>query len=75
MKTTVDIPDNDLKELMRLSGAATKREAIVSAIQAFVRQKRLQTLKFSFGTWNIDTNDEMERGDTENPDEQELRHI
>lgn len=73
MKTTVDIPDADLDELMSLSGASTKREAIVLAIQTYVRQRRLQSLKSTFGTWNIDSNEEMERGDLENADELELR--
>ena len=32
MKTTVDIPDDELEAVMRFTRAATKREAIVTAI-------------------------------------------
>ena len=32
MKTTIDIPDKELEEVMRLTGAKTKKEAVVTAI-------------------------------------------
>ena len=34
MKTTVDIPEDELKDVMRFTRARTKREAIVTAIAA-----------------------------------------
>ena len=37
MKTTVDIPDEELEELIRHTGARTKRDAIVTAISDFNR--------------------------------------
>ena len=33
MKTTIDIPERELREVMRHTGAATKREAVVTAIE------------------------------------------
>jgi len=44
MKTTVDIPDNELKDAMRFTNARTKREAIVTAIAEFNRRRRMVEL-------------------------------
>ena len=35
MKTTIDIPDNELSDAMRFTRAKTKREAVVTAIADF----------------------------------------
>jgi hypothetical protein len=50
MKTTVDIPENELLEAMSHLGARTKREAVVIALSEFNRRRRLQKLVESFGT-------------------------
>ena len=63
MKTTIDIPDAALADAMRFTGAKTKREAVVKALEEFNRQQRVNDLVASFGTWNIATNDEIEAGD------------
>ena len=63
MKTTIDIPDAALADAMRFTGAKTKREAVVKALEEFNRLRRVQDLVASFGTWNIATNDEIEAGD------------
>ncbi len=52
MKTTVDIPDADLEEAMRLTRATTKREAIVTAIREFNRRRRVAELSRYAGTCN-----------------------
>ncbi len=44
MKTTVDIPDQELREIMRHTRATTKREAIVMAIAEFNRRRRMAAL-------------------------------
>jgi hypothetical protein len=44
MKTTVDIPDTELQDVMRFTRAATKREAIVIAIAEFNRRRRMAAL-------------------------------
>ena len=44
MKTTVDIPDEELKAVMRFTRAATKREAIVTAIADYNRRRRMAAL-------------------------------
>lgn len=44
MKTTVDIPDTEIEDLMRFTRAATKREAIVAAIADYNRRRRMAAL-------------------------------
>ena len=41
MKTTIDIPDAALEDAFRFTGAKTKRDAVVRAIEAFIRHKRM----------------------------------
>jgi len=50
MKTSVDIPDDDLADAMRFTHAKTKREAIVAAIQDFNRRRRMAELIKHAGT-------------------------
>jgi Arc/MetJ family transcription regulator len=50
MKTTVDIPEAELKEAMRHTGAKTKRAAVVIAIAELNRRRRLQQLAKKFGS-------------------------
>lgn len=65
MKTTIDIPDAALADAMRFTGAKTKREAVVKALEAYNRQQRVQDLVASFGTLDFASNDEIEAGDLE----------
>lgn len=44
MKTTIDIPEGTLEEAMKFTGAKTKREAVVTAVERFNRLKRLEKL-------------------------------
>ena len=50
MKTTIDIPDKELKDAIRFTGAATKREAVVTALKDFNRRKRIAALTKHFGS-------------------------
>jgi Arc/MetJ family transcription regulator len=50
MKTTVDIPDEELEDVMRFTRATTKREAIVTAIVEFNRRRRMAALIRHAGT-------------------------
>ena len=65
MKTTIDIPDKALADAMRFTGAKTKREAVVKALEAYNRQQLVKEVVAGFGTWDIATNDEIEAGDIE----------
>ncbi len=61
MKTTVDIPENDLLDAIRLTGAKTKRDAIVTALQDFNRRKKMAELVKYTGTFeSMMTNEEIE---------------
>ena len=63
MKTTIDIPDSALADAMRFSGAKTKREAVLTALEAYIRQQRVKDLVANFGTLEFASNDEIEAGD------------
>jgi len=51
MKTTIDIPDNELKEAIKYTGAKTKRDAVVYALRDFNRKRRLAELSKMLGTF------------------------
>ncbi|MGH9338901.1 MAG: type II toxin-antitoxin system VapB family antitoxin [Acidobacteriota bacterium] len=51
MKTTVDIPEKELREVMKFTRAKTKREAVVHAIRDFNKRQRLARLAEVLGTF------------------------
>ena len=62
MKTTVDIPDNELADAMKFTRAKTKREAIVTAIVEFNRRRRMAELvKYSRSSNSLITSDELKK--------------
>jgi len=62
MKTTVDIPDNELQDAMRFTRARTKREAIVTAIVDFNRRRRMGELARRAGSCpGLTTADKLQR--------------
>ena len=44
MKTKIDIPELAMEEAMKFTGAKTKREAVLTAVERFNRLKRLEKL-------------------------------
>jgi len=44
MKTTIDIPEGTMEEAMKFTGAKTKRDAVVTAVERFNHLKRLEKL-------------------------------
>ena len=50
MKTTVDIPDGELEDVIRFTNAKTKREAVVTAIVYYNRRRRMAELVRFAGT-------------------------
>jgi Arc/MetJ family transcription regulator len=52
MKTTVDIPEELLKEAMRNAKAATKRDAVLVALEEFNRRHRLDKARELLGTFD-----------------------
>lgn len=51
MKTTVDLPESDLREAMRHTGAKTKTDAVARAVADFNRRQRLAKLADKLGTF------------------------
>lgn len=51
MKTTIDIPEKELRDAMKYTGARSKREAVVAALVDFNRRQRLHRLAQQFGTF------------------------
>jgi hypothetical protein len=51
MKTTIDIPDDLLLDLMKLTAAATKREAVLTAIAEYTQRRRMAELSSVLGTF------------------------
>jgi Ca2+-binding EF-hand superfamily protein len=65
MKTTVDIPEGELKDAMRFTKAKTKREAVVRVLEEFNRRRRMAELVKYTGTFSdkFPTNEEIEAVD------------
>jgi hypothetical protein len=62
MKTTVDIPDKELLDLMRVTAARTKRDAILQAIREFTRKRKLSEVAKMLGTFtDFMSQDELRR--------------
>lgn len=62
MKITIDIPDHELSEAMRHTGASTRREAVVTALVDFNRYQRLSKLVKRFGTFEaFPTHDDLRK--------------
>jgi len=60
MKTTIDIPDTELKEAIKYTGAKTKRDAVVYALKDFNKRRRLAELSKMLGTFkDFMTQDEL----------------
>lgn len=67
MKTTVDIPENELRDAMRFTKARTKREAVVRILEEFNRRRRMAELVKYSGTFSssFPTNEQIETTDAE----------
>ncbi|MCX7037851.1 MAG: DUF2191 domain-containing protein [Spirochaetes bacterium] len=62
MKTTIDIPDGELLDLMRFTAARTKRDAIIQAIREFNRHRKLGEVAEMLGTFTaFMSQDELRR--------------
>lgn len=53
MRTTLDIMENLLKEVMDLAHVPTKKEAVNLSLEAFIRQKRIERLTRRLGKGEI----------------------
>ncbi|MBA4386351.1 MAG: DUF2191 domain-containing protein [Verrucomicrobia bacterium] len=61
MKTSLDIPDRELADVMRFTKSKTKREAIVTAVVDFNRRQRMAALiRHSGKCTSLLSNEEIE---------------
>ena len=51
MKTTIDLPEGELEEAIRHTGAKTKTEAVSLAVADYNRRQRLARLAGRMGTF------------------------
>ena len=65
MKTTVDIPEDELRDAMRFTKAKTTREAVVKVLVDFNRRRRMAELVKYSGTFSaaFPSNDGIESVD------------
>ncbi len=54
MRATLNIPDDLISEVQRLSGEKSKTKAIVTAMQEYVREKKIKMLLELRGKITID---------------------
>jgi hypothetical protein len=51
MKTTIDIPEEEMEQLLRNTRAKTKKRAVLEAVVDFNRRKRLARVAKMLGTF------------------------
>lgn len=52
-KANYDLPDDKLQRVVRLSGASSKREAIVLALDEYLRKKQAEKLIGAYGKFPL----------------------
>lgn len=52
-KANYDLPNDTIEEVMRLSGAKSKREALIVALEAYLKRKRLEALMNAEGKLSL----------------------
>lgn len=65
MKTTIDIPENELADAMQFMNAKTKREAVVTALREYNRRRRMARLVRYSGTCDFVDNATLEAAEME----------
>ena len=53
MRTTLDVDENLLSEVVCLTGEKTKGKAVAKALSAYVRHRRIQELRGMLGTTDL----------------------
>ncbi len=56
MRSTLNIPDDLLSEVQKITGEKSKTKAIVAAMQEYIRQKKIKELLALRGKIKIDYN-------------------
>lgn len=62
MRTTIDIPENLIKEAMRATRIRTKTKVIITALEDLIRKSKISRLKEFKGTVDLDIDMNSMRG-------------
>lgn len=74
MRATLNIPDNLISEVQKLSGEKSKTQAIIVAITEFIRQKKVKELLALRGKVQIeDVTEELEKLELKEMEEDDKR--
>ena len=74
MRATLNIPDNLLKEVQKISGKTSKTKAIITAMEEFIRQRKIKELINLRGKIQIeDVTGELEKLEIEEAQENDKR--
>jgi hypothetical protein len=57
MRTTVNIPEDTLLNLEKLTGEKSVNKAVQKALDEYIRHARIERLRASLGTWDLDLDD------------------
>jgi len=60
MKTTLDIPEELMKEAMAVSRSRTKTETVITGLRELIRRKKIERVLSSAG--KLEFSDEWEKG-------------
>jgi Arc/MetJ family transcription regulator len=52
MRTTIDIDDDLISEVMKISGIKTKKKAVLVALREYLRYKKIEELKSLIGNYD-----------------------
>ena len=63
MKTIIDIPEKILSDAIRYTKAKTKKDAVLDALEDYIRRQKVVSLTSSFGTWDMESNTKIETAD------------
>lgn len=74
MRATLNIPDELIEEVQKITGARTKTEAIVISLKEVIRKKRIENLLAMRGKVEIeDVSEEMEKLELKEMEENDKR--
>ena len=74
MRATLNIPDDLLSEVQKISGEKSKTKAIITALEEFIRQKKIKELIALRGKIQIeDVSEELEKLEMEEMKENDKR--
>jgi len=62
MRTTLDLPENLIKEAMKATHIETKTKVIITALEELIRKAKISDLKKFKGKVNIDIDLDVIRG-------------